>query len=112
MSVRPFKVDIPQAKLDWIKNRLKDAQWPTEHDNPDPWAYGASIPEMRSLVEYWLTKYDWRAREARMNQFPHFIASVEVERVLDSHPDVVESAVVGRTTASAIAPRSSEKSSE
>ena len=25
------------------------------------------------------------------------IASVEVERVLDSHPDVVESAVVGRT---------------
>jgi microsomal epoxide hydrolase len=79
MSVRPFKVDIPQAKLDWIKNRLKDAQWPTEHDNPDPWAYGASIPEMRSLVEYWLTKYDWRAREARMNQFPHFIASVEVD---------------------------------
>jgi len=79
MSVRPFKVDIPQAKLDWIKSRLKDAQWPTEHDNPDPWAYGASIPEMRSLVEYWLTKYDWRAREARMNQFPHFIASVEVD---------------------------------
>lgn len=79
MSVRPFKVDIPQSKLDWIKSRLKDAQWPTDHDNPDPWAYGASIPEMRNLVEYWLTKYDWRAREARMNQFPHFIASIEVD---------------------------------
>lgn len=79
MSVRPFKVDIPQSKLDWIKSRLKDAQWPTDHDNPDPWAYGASIPEMRNLVEYWLTKYEWRAREARMNQFPHFIASVAVD---------------------------------
>ncbi len=79
MSVRPFKVHIPQEKLDWIKSRLRDAQWPTEHDNPDPWAYGASIPEMRSLVDYWLNKYDWRAREERMNRFPHFLASVEVD---------------------------------
>ncbi len=79
MSVRPFKIHIPQEKLDWISRRLKEAQWPTEHDNPDPWAYGASIPEMRSLVDYWLNKYDWRAREERMNQFPHFLASVEVD---------------------------------
>ena len=79
MTVRPFKVDIPQAKLDWIKSRLRDAQWPTEHDNPDPWAYGASIPEMRSLVDYWINKYDWRAREEAMNRFPHFLASVEAD---------------------------------
>ena len=79
MSVRPFKVDIPQQKLDWISRRLRDAQWPTEHDNPDPWAYGASIPEMRGLVDYWLNQYDWRAREEAMNRFPHFLASVAVD---------------------------------
>ena len=81
MSVRPFKVDIPQQKLDWISRRLRDAQWPTEHDNPDPWAYGASIPEMRGLVDYWLNQYDWRAREEAMNRFPHFLASVELDGV-------------------------------
>jgi len=79
MSVRPFKVHIPQQKLDWIWRRLRDAQWPTEHDHPDPWAYGASIPEMRGLVDYWLHEYDWRAREEAMNRFPHFLASVELD---------------------------------
>jgi hypothetical protein len=78
MTVRPFIIAVPQERLDWIAGRLRDAQWPTEATG-DPWAYGASIPEVRALVDYWLTRYDWRAREAAMNRFPHYLASVEVD---------------------------------
>src|SRR5262245_20287420 len=78
MSVQPFTIAVPQARLDWIERRLREAEWPTEAAG-DPWAYGASVPEMRSLVDYWLNHYDWRAREAAMNRFPHFLASVEVD---------------------------------
>jgi len=78
MSVRPFTIAVPQARLDWIARRLREAEWPTEAAG-DPWAYGASVPEMRGLVDYWLNGYDWRAREAAMNRFPHFMASVEVD---------------------------------
>ena len=26
--VRPFVIDVPQSKLDWIAQRLDDAEWP------------------------------------------------------------------------------------
>ncbi|MFP5454379.1 MAG: epoxide hydrolase family protein [Alphaproteobacteria bacterium] len=79
MSVRPFQIAVPQEKLDWIERRLREAQWPNEPMVDDPWAYGASVPEMRSLVAYWLDGYDWRAREAEMNRLPHFLYAVEVD---------------------------------
>jgi microsomal epoxide hydrolase len=76
MSVTPFKVDVPQSRLDYIAARIKDAQWP---DVPEgqPWQYGTSFDALKDLVSYWQTKYDWRAREAAMNKFPHFKAKVE-----------------------------------
>jgi pimeloyl-ACP methyl ester carboxylesterase len=77
VSAVPFPIAIPQQKLDWIARRLREAEWPTPAEG-DPWAYGASIPEMRGLVDYWLTDYDWRAREAALNRWPHYHAHVEV----------------------------------
>ena len=78
MTITPFTIAVPQEKLDWIARRLRDAHWPTQAAG-DPWAYGASVPEMRSLVDYWLNQYDWRAREAWLNRFPHFHARIEVD---------------------------------
>jgi len=78
MTIRPFRIDVPQARLDWIARRLDDAQWPDEAQG-DAWAYGASLPVMRDLVAYWREHYDWRAREAAMNRFPHVLIDVDVD---------------------------------
>lgn len=76
-AVTPFKIDIPKARIDKIMARVRDVEWPDAPDDPDPWAYGASLPVMKDLVHYWLTKYDWRARQSRMNALPQFKARVE-----------------------------------
>ena len=75
-DVRPFRIDVPQAKLDRIWSRLREAEWP---DQPAgrPWTYGTSVAAMRDLVAYWTGQYDWRAREAMMNRFPHYLTKVE-----------------------------------
>ncbi len=75
MSIEPFRIAVSQERLDWIGRRLRDAQWPTPSAG-DPWAIGTSDAAMRELVDYWLTRYDWRVREARMNALPQFIAEV------------------------------------
>ncbi len=31
------------------------------------------------LVEYWKTKFDWRAKEKELNSLPHFITQISVE---------------------------------
>ena len=80
MAVRPFTIDIPQAKLDWIARRLDEAEWPDPAEG-EPWAYGTSVAAMRDLVDYWRSSYDWRSREAAMNRFPQVLIDVEVDGV-------------------------------
>jgi microsomal epoxide hydrolase len=76
-AVSPFRIDMPRARIDRILARVRDVEWPDAPEDPDPWSYGTSLAAMKDLVEHWLTKYDWRARQAAMNRLPQFKAKVE-----------------------------------
>ena len=73
---RPFRVDIPQAKIDRILTRVREAEWPDRLDAPDL-RYGVSWDYMKALAEYWTEHFDWRKSEANLNRYPQFIARVE-----------------------------------
>ena len=70
-----FTIDIPDATLDRIRQRVADYDW---HEMPSDggWGYGANLDYMRELCAYWVEAYDWRAHEAAMNAWPHFIAQI------------------------------------
>ena len=36
---------------------------------------------LEGLAEYWRTGYDWRAHEARLNEFPQFMTEIDGQRV-------------------------------
>ncbi len=78
MTVRPFRIDVPKARLDWITRRLDDAVWP-DRAAGEPWAYGTDPDVLAELINHWRTHYDWRAREATINAFPQFMVDVEVD---------------------------------
>jgi hypothetical protein len=72
---RPFRVDIPQATIDRILNRVRDAEWPDRLDAND-WRYGTNWDYMRALTKYWVEQFDWRKAEANLNRYPQFRARV------------------------------------
>jgi pimeloyl-ACP methyl ester carboxylesterase len=76
MEIRPFRVDVPQATFDDLRDRLARTRWPDEVEDAG-WDYGASLAYMRELVDYWRTAFDWRAQERAMNALPHFRANVD-----------------------------------
>ena len=76
MEIRPFAVDVPQATLDDLRARLGRTRWPDEVEGAG-WDYGASLAYLQALVEYWGTRFDWRAEERAMNALPHFRADVD-----------------------------------
>jgi pimeloyl-ACP methyl ester carboxylesterase len=76
METRPYLVDVEQAVLDALRERLARTRWPDEVEDAG-WEYGANLAYMRELVEYWRTSFDWRAQERAMNALPHFLARVE-----------------------------------
>ena len=76
-GVTPFRLNVPQARIDRIMARVKDVEWPDAPQVADPWAYGAGLENMKELVDWWATRYNWRAREDAINAFPQFMAKVE-----------------------------------
>jgi pimeloyl-ACP methyl ester carboxylesterase len=73
--LKPFRVSIPQAKIDHIIKRVREAEWPDRLDTDD-WRYGTNWDYMRSLAKYWVEQFDWRKAEANLNRFPQFFARV------------------------------------
>jgi len=70
-DVKPFKIQIPEADLSDMMDRLKRTRFPQDFDN-DEWQYGYNTEYHRELIEYWINEYHWRDVERRMNELPHF----------------------------------------
>jgi pimeloyl-ACP methyl ester carboxylesterase len=79
-AIRPFRIDIPQTDLDDLRERLARTRLPRPVPGDD-WDYGVPNSYLRETVEYWLNGYDWRAQEARMNEFPHYLTEIDGQTV-------------------------------
>jgi len=74
MSIDKFRVDVPQRTLDDLQERLRRTRWTDEIDHG--WTFGTDRGELRALVDYWTTAFDWRRQEEDINRFAHFRATV------------------------------------
>jgi len=75
-EVRPYKIQVEQAVLDDLSDRLAKTRWPDEIADAG-WDYGVPLAYQRELIEYWRTKYDWRKHEAELNSFPGFLTKID-----------------------------------
>jgi microsomal epoxide hydrolase len=75
VSVRPFRIDVPQEVLDDLHRRLDATIWPPTIADAG-WDYGTDIDELRALVDHWRHRFDWRAVEAELNALPQCMVTV------------------------------------
>ena len=75
-AVTPYEINIPDETIREITTRVAAFPW---HEMPDDggWEYGTNLDYMKEFCDYWVTKYDWRMQETRMNEFANFIAPVD-----------------------------------
>jgi epoxide hydrolase len=69
--VQPFRVDVPEAELKDLRERLARTRWPEPATAPG-WEQGVPLPYVRELCAYWADGYDWRRFEAELNALPQF----------------------------------------
>ena len=75
-AVVPFTIQVPNAVLADLKQRLSQARFADELADAG-WDYGTNLAYLRSLVGYWRDKYDWRAHEKRLNAFNQFKTKID-----------------------------------
>jgi hypothetical protein len=79
-DIRPYEIQIPDADLDDLQERLRAVRWPDELAGAG-WDYGVPAGYLRDLVDHWRTGYDWRAHEARLNAHPQFLTTIDGQSV-------------------------------
>ncbi|WP_427893053.1 epoxide hydrolase family protein [Kribbella sp. GL6] len=79
-EIEPYRIAVPQAALDDLQYRLEHVRWSDEIDGAG-WDYGSPVAELKEQVEYWRTRYDWRATETRLNAYPQFTTTIDGQRI-------------------------------
>jgi pimeloyl-ACP methyl ester carboxylesterase len=70
-EVTPFRLHIPDSALLDLRRRLASTRWPEREPVADG-SQGARLEQVRGLARHWLTRYDWRRLEARLNRIGQF----------------------------------------
>jgi epoxide hydrolase len=75
-AITPFTIHVPDAALQDLKARLRNARYPQELTGTG-WDYGTDLAYLKSLVAYWQNGYDWRAQERKLNELPQFKTTID-----------------------------------
>ena len=75
-TIQPFRVHIPDADLKDFRKRIQETRWPDMETVADH-SQGAKLSELKGLVQYWGTGYDWKKAEAKLNKHPQFITNID-----------------------------------
>jgi pimeloyl-ACP methyl ester carboxylesterase len=76
MRAEPFRIEIPEASLADLRDRLARTRLPGDPGNTG-WSYGVEQEWLRGMIDYWARDYDWRAAEAAMNALPQYCATID-----------------------------------
>jgi microsomal epoxide hydrolase len=78
--VEPYTVEVTDAVLDDLRDRLDRTRLPNQIDGIG-WEQGTELHYLTDLLEHWRTNYDWRATERRINAYEQRVASVDGQRI-------------------------------
>src|SRR4051794_18493127 len=72
----PFEISVGQEALDDLSGRLRRTRFADDFANDD-WAFGVPGAYLRSIVDHWLERFDWREQELAMNGFANYLVELD-----------------------------------
>jgi pimeloyl-ACP methyl ester carboxylesterase len=75
-SIRPFHIDVPEEKLDELRERIGATRWPSKELVADR-SQGVQLAALQALARYWRDEYDFGRIEARLHALPQFVSEID-----------------------------------
>lgn len=79
-ALTPFRIDVPQADVDDLRDRLAHTRWPFPvpgRDDRTDFSRGIPQAYLQELAAYWRDGFDWRAQEAELNAYEQLTTVVD-----------------------------------
>jgi pimeloyl-ACP methyl ester carboxylesterase len=77
-KIKPYKISVPESQLEDLHERLEKTIWPPVI--PGQNYGGPELATMKDLVKKVL-RFDWRKKEAELNQLPHFTTEIDGQTI-------------------------------
>jgi pimeloyl-ACP methyl ester carboxylesterase len=75
-EIRPFRVDVPEEALEDLRRRIAATNWPEKETVADQ-SQGVPLAMIQKLARHWMTDYDWRICESKLNALPQFVTEID-----------------------------------
>ena len=75
-AIRPFRVSVPDEQLADLRRRIAATRWPERETVADD-TQGVQLATIQELARYWMSEYDWRTCETKLNALPQFMTDIE-----------------------------------
>jgi pimeloyl-ACP methyl ester carboxylesterase len=75
-AIRPFTIEIPEGEIEDLRARIVATRWPSKELVADR-SQGVQLATLQELSRYWMTDYDWRRVEAKLNALPQFTTEID-----------------------------------
>ncbi len=75
-EIRSFEVEIPEGRIDDLRQRIAATRWPTPELVSDR-SQGVQLATLQALARYWTTGYDFGRIAARLNALPQFTTEID-----------------------------------
>ena len=91
--IRPFTVQISNDALDDLRRRVARTRWPSRELVGDR-SQGVQLATMQAVCRYWVSEYEGRRVESRLNALPQFTTEIDgvdihFVHVQSEHPDAL-----------------------
>ncbi|HUO38507.1 MAG TPA: epoxide hydrolase, partial [Mycobacterium sp.] len=74
--IRPFTVQISHDALDDLRRRVAGTRWPSRELVGDR-SQGVQLATMQAVCRYWVSEYEGRRVESRLNALPQFTTEID-----------------------------------
>ena len=74
--IKPFKIRVPNKTINEIYSKVKKYPWSNIQDM-NGWEHGTNLKYLRKISKYWITKFNWRKQEKKINKFSNYLTKVD-----------------------------------
>ena len=74
-EIKRFSLNISKEELINLEYRLKNTRLP-DQDREKKWNTGVDLVWFRSLLNYWISEFDWKKSESDLNSFSQFKTTI------------------------------------
>ena len=74
--IRQYKISVPKNTLNNIYKKVRNYPWKMIQ-NVNGWEYGTNYNFLKKISQYWVSKYDWKKFENKINSFKNYKTNVD-----------------------------------